>query len=168
MVGRFFGLLVLVSACLGWSPRTASAQAVPAAYGLVTGTVSGIYVSTAIFVAKARTGAYIYSLDDALAPRWELIPVAIMPIGSLVVGLDDGQRLANSVRWAAAGFATGAVVGLGLGTLLRADGGEGQWAGAIIGSAAGLLAGTLYGLVSYDGDQGDPSGGPMLTFRITL
>lgn len=156
---------VLVTAGLFGTPRPSPAQAVPAAYGLFAGTVGGVYVTTGIFVAKARTGAYIYSLEDALVPRWEIIPAAVMPIGSLVLGLADDQRLANSIKWAGAGFVTGAAVGLGLGTLFD-ERGEGQWAGAIIGSAAGLLAGSIYGALAHDDGEGGGIEGPVLSFQV--
>lgn len=166
---RFVVLGLLAAGCLLSTPRTSDAQGVPAAYGLITGTLGGIYVTTGIFVTKARMGSFIYSLEDALAPRWELIPVVVMPVGSVVVGLDDGQRLANGIKWASAGFAAGAVVGLGVGTLLRETGAESQWAGAIIGSAAGLLAGSIYGALSYDEEAGSGGAGfPLFTVRFSL
>lgn len=166
---RIAALGLLGAACLVSTPRDSRAQGVPAAYGLITGTIGGIYVTTAIFVTKARAGSFLYSLEDAFRPRWELFPVVVMPIGSVVVGLDDGQRLANGIKWGSAGFAAGAVVGFGVGTVLRETGGESQWAGAIIGSAAGLLAGSLYGTLSYD-DEEDGSGAdfPLFTLRFPL
>lgn len=164
---RLAAVGVLVAIGLFGSARPSPAQAVPAAYGLFVGTMGGVYVTTGIFVAKARTGAYIYSLEDALAPRWELVPVATMPIGGLVLGLADDQRLANSIKWAGAGFVTGAAVGLGIGTLFH-DRGEGQWAGAIIGSAAGFLAGSIYGALAHDEGNGNGNGteGPVLSFSV--
>lgn len=165
---RFAATGLLVAIGLFGSPRSSPAQAVPAAYGLFTGTVAGVYVTTGIFVAKARTGAYLYSMEDALTPRWELIPIATMPIGGLVLGFADDQRLASSIKWAGAGFVAGAAVGLGASTLLHKTG-EGQWAGAVIGSAAGVLAGSIYGALSHEG--GDGGGGaevPVLSFRIPL
>lgn len=165
---RLFVAAALVAAFLLGAPRDSRAQAVPAAYGLVSGAVAGVYVTTGVFVAKARAGSYLYSLEDALEPRWELVPLAVLPLGSLAIGLDDGQRLANTVKWGGAGFAAGAVVGLGVGTLLRQSGGESQWAGAIIGSATGLLAGWVYGTLSYEDEAGDGVDLPLLTFRIRL
>jgi len=162
------GLLVIVGLLGTPRPSAAQAGAVPAAYGLFTGTVAGVYVSTGIFVAKARTGAYLYSLEDALSLRWELAPVVVMPIGGVVLGLDDDQRLANSLKWAGAGFVAGAAVGIGVGSLFH-ETGEGQWAGGVIGSAAGLLAGSIYGALSHDGGDGGDGGGPevpVLSFRI--
>lgn len=156
---------LLVATGLFAAPRAAPAQAVPAAYGLFTGTVAGVYVTTGVFVLKARTGAYMYSLEDALAPRWELVPAVAMPLGGLVLGLGNDQRLANSLKWAGAGFVAGAAVGLGVGTLFH-ETGEGQWAGAVIGSAAGLLAGSIYGAVSHDSGDGGGVEGPMLSFRV--
>lgn len=162
---RFAVVGALVAAGLVAAPRPAPAQAVPAAYGLFTGTVAGVYVTTGVFVLKARTGAYLYSLEDALTPRWELVPAVAMPIGGLVLGIDDGQRLANSLKWAGAGFVAGAAVGVGVGTLFQ-ETGEGQWAGAVIGSAAGLLAGSIYGAVSHDTGDGGGVEGPVLSFRV--
>lgn len=162
---RFAAVGMLVAAGLFATPRPSAAQAVPAAYGLFVGTVGGVFATTGIFVAKARTGAYIYSLEDAIAPRWELVPVAVMPIGGLVLGLADDQRLANSIKWAGAGFVAGAAVGLGIGTLFD-DTGEGQWAGAVIGGAAGLLAGSVYGALAHDDGEGGGVEGPVLSFRV--
>lgn len=166
-------VVLLAAAAHTVTPRTAEAQGVPAAYGFVAGTFAGGYVTTGVFVAKARAGSYLYSLDDALAPRWEVIPAVAMPIGGFLVGLDDGQRLASSIAWGSAGFAVGTLVGLGAGELFGTTS-QGRWAGAIIGSAAGLLAGSLYGALSYDppaatdqpgGAGGDP---PALVIRIPL
>jgi hypothetical protein len=161
------GLLVAVGLFATARPSAAQTEAVPAAYGLFTGAVAGVYVTTGIFVAKARTGKYLYSLDDAIAPRWELVPVVVMPIGGLVLGLADDQRLANSLKWAGAGFAAGAAVGVGVGSLFH-ETGEGQWAGAVIGSAAGLLAGSIYGALSHEGGNAGNGGaeGPVLSLRI--
>lgn len=151
--------LVLASLVASRPPR-AEAQVVPAAYGLITGTISGAYITTGIFVAKARLGSYLYSSDEALALRWEVAPIVLMPITSLAVGLDDGQRLAESIKWGGAGFALGAVAGFGVSALIiRAEGREDEWASTVIGSAAGLLAGSLYGALSYEGGE-DDGGGP--------
>jgi hypothetical protein len=155
---------VLVSA----RPERSDAQAVPAAYGLITGTISGAYITTGIFVTKARLGSFLYSSDEAFALRWENAPVVLMPIGSLLVGLDDGQRLARSIQWGSAGFALGAVAGFGVSALIiRADGREDEWASTVIGSAAGLLAGSLYGALSYEDDGGD-GGGPGFPIAFSL
>lgn len=121
-------------------------------YGFAAGTAAGAYVTTGIFVARARTGSYIYSLEDALRPRWELLPAVAMPIGGLLLGAEDGQRLASAVAWGGAGFAVGAVVGLGIGELLG-ETSQGRWAGFIIGSATGLLAGTIYGAATYEPNE---------------
>lgn len=170
-------LLMLAAMGLG-RVRQAEAQAVPAAYGTLSGAAAGVLVTTGIFVAKARAGSFIYSLDDALAPRWELIPAVAMPVGGLVMGLDDDQQLARSIAWGGAGFAAGALVGYGIGELFS-DTDQGKWAGAIIGSAAGVLAGSLYGMLSYDSGETSPlpiAGSaqraarrrPLLSFRVPL
>lgn len=142
-------MLLFALLCLAGRPDAARAQEVPAAYGLIAGTAAGVYVTTGIFVARARAGSYIYSLEDVIGPRWELIPAVAMPVGGLLVGAENGQRLASSLVWGGAGFVAGAAVGLGMGELLG-DTSQGRWGGLIIGSAAGLLAGTIYGAVTYD------------------
>jgi hypothetical protein len=136
---------------------------VPATYGALAGGAAGVLVTTGIFVAKARAGSFIYSLDDALAPRWEVVPAVAMPVGGFVMGLDDDQRLARSIAWGGAGFAAGALAGYGIGELFS-DTDQGKWAGAIIGSAAGVLAGSLYGILSYEADGG-PSPVPVANRR---
>jgi hypothetical protein len=151
---------VLVASLVGTRPEPAEAQAVPAAYGLITGTISGVYMTTGIFVTKARLGSYLYSLDEAFRLRWELAPIVLMPIGSVAVGIDDGQRLARSIKYGSVGFALGALAGFGVSALvIRAEGREDEWASTVIGSAAGLLAGSLYGALSYE-DDGAGGGGP--------
>lgn len=144
-------VLVFTVLVVGRAHR-AEAQAVPAAYGLLAGATGGVLVTTGVFVAKSRAGSYLYSLDDALAPRWELIPAVAMPIGAVAMGLDDGQRLARSIAWGGAGFAAGGLVGYVVGDLFG-ETSQARWAGAVIGSAAGLLGGSIFGAASYDGDR---------------
>lgn len=162
--------LVLVGFA-GAHPAKARAQAAPAAYGLVAGATGGVLVTTGVFVAKARAGSFLYSLDDALAPRWELIPAVAMPVGAFAMGLDDGQRLARSIAWGGAGFAAGAVVGYVVGDLFG-ETSQARWAGAVIGSAAGVLGGAIWGAASYDADPaadvGSATESPALVFRVPL
>lgn len=170
---RGASVLLLAGALHAGTPPSADAQAVPAAYGFVAGTFGGAYVTTGVFVAKARAGSYLYSLDDALAPRWEIVPALAMPVGGFLLGLDDGQRLASSLAWGSAGFAAGALVGLGAGELFGTTN-QGRWAGAIIGSAAGLLAGSIYGALTYDPPAEPPApdvpnvAPPALVIRLPL
>lgn len=170
VLGRVVAIFLLAGILHAGKSRIAAAQGVPAAYGLVAGTFGGAYVTTGVFVARARAGSYLYSLDDALAPRWEMIPAVVMPVGGFLLGLDDGQRLASSIAWGGAGFAAGALVGLGAGELFGTTS-QGRWAGAIIGSAAGLLAGSIYGALTYDAPD-EPArfdggaGTPALVIRI--
>ena len=159
--------LLLAASQLAHPPR-AEGQAVPAAYGFISGSAAGLLVTTGIFVAKARAGSYLYSLDDMLAPRWEIVPAFGMPIGAAVLGIADEQRLASSVAWGAGGFAVGALAGYGVGALFS-DTDQGKWAGAIIGAAAGVLAGSIYGVAAHDGGDPVPGGlSPGLTLRIPV
>lgn len=167
----FIGLATIAALALG-HPARAGAQAVPAGYGLLAGAAGGVLVTTGVFVAKARGGSFLYSLEDALAPRWELIPAAAMPIGGFAMGLDDDQRLARSIAWGGGGFAVGALVGYGVGDLFG-ETSQARWAGAVIGSAAGLLGGSIIGAASYEADpqNGNPepaSGSPALVIRLPL
>ncbi|MFW6085120.1 MAG: hypothetical protein ACODAA_07900 [Gemmatimonadota bacterium] len=164
--------LFLLAAVAGTHPAKGRAQAVPAAYGLVAGATGGVLVTTGVFVAKARGGSFLYSLEDALAPRWELIPAVAMPIGGFAMGLEDDQRLARSIAWGGAGFAAGALVGYAVGDLFG-ETSQARWAGAVVGSAAGLLGGSIVGAVTYDADSppgtAAPTGGaPALVVRLPL
>lgn len=165
------GLATIAALALG-NPERADAQAVPASYGLLAGAAGGVLVTTGVFVAKARGGSFLYSLEDALAPRWELIPAVAMPIGGFAMGLDDGQRLARSIAWGGGGFAIGALVGYGVGDLFG-ETSQARWAGAVIGSAAGLLSGSIVGAASYEADPrtGNPepaAGSPALVVSLPL
>ncbi len=171
-LSRCAAIFLLLAAFTLARPAKAEAQAVPAGYGLLAGAAGGVLVTTGVFVAKARAGSYLYSLDDALAPRWELIPAVAMPIGGFTMGLDDGQRLARSIAWGGAGLAAGALVGYGVGDLFG-ETSQARWAGAVIGSAAGLLGGSILGAASYDTDPrtGAPepaAGSPTLVIRLPL
>lgn len=169
---RCIAVLTVFAAIVLGRPARADGQVVPAAYGLLAGSAGGVLVTTGVFVAKARRGSFLYSLEDALAPRWELIPAVTMPIGGLLMGLDDGQRLARSIAWGGAGFAVGALVGYGVGDLFG-DTSQARWAGAVIGSAAGLLGGSIVGAVSYDEDAptgaaGSPNAPAVTVLRLPL
>jgi hypothetical protein len=151
------------------SPSTASSQSTVAksAGGAAAGFVAGTYGMMAIYVTKARFGRYLFSFDDALAVRPEWIPVVAGPITGAWLGQRSGTALGRSLGWGGLGFAGGALVGTGVGHLIWKND-EGRWAGAIIGSALGLLVGSVWG--AHDGLQESPGplgpSGPALQVRI--
>ena len=106
------------------------------------GAVLGFIVTLAIVVAKARTGSYIFGLDDLLAFRWDVLPI---PLGA-IAGFRLGQKRPHSVAWATAcGFGAlilGVIAGALLGGIAWA-GDVGHWAGGVIGGAIGLVAGSV-------------------------
>ena len=53
---------------------------------MVGGAVMGFIVTLAIVVAKARTGSYIFGLDDLLAFRWDVLPIPLGALGGYVAG----------------------------------------------------------------------------------
>ena len=127
-------------------PRPVAAQSTIAlgTAGLATGAFTGIYATTAIYVAKARTGRFLFSVDEFVSLRPETWPIIVAPIAGAVVGLHSGRALGGAVTWGGWGFVLGAVVGGATGQLAW-PGEEGRWAGAIMGSATGLLVGFALG-----------------------
>jgi hypothetical protein len=164
-------LALLTALAFATSPRPLQAQSTVAksAGGAAAGLVAGTYGMLAIYVTKARFGHYLFSAEDALAPRPELLPVVAGPITGAWLGQRSGTALGRSLGWGALGFAGGAAVGAGVGHLIWKDQ-EGRWAGAIIGSALGLLVGSVWG--AHDGleDSSGPDAPavPALEFRIPL
>jgi hypothetical protein len=139
-------------------PRPVDAQSTVAlgAAGLATGAFTGIYTTTAIYVAKARTGRFLFSVDEFLSLRPETLPLIIGPVAGTVVGLHSGRALGGAVTWGGWGFVLGAIVGGATGQLAW-PGEEGRWAGAIMGSATGLLVGLTLGARAR-WDEEDPGG----------
>jgi hypothetical protein len=126
-------------------PRPVAAQQIlPALVGGATGFAAGGYVGIGIITLQARRGHYLYSTEEALG--WHAAPVLIGPAVGFLIGLFDQERLRRTVI----GGAIGGVGGTGVGWLLGQQlwrPPEGKWAGAVIGGAAGLLAGSLAGAI---------------------
>jgi hypothetical protein len=135
-------------------PGEASGQVGSALLGAAGGLVVGGYTTIAIYVTKARFGRYVFSPDELLSLQPEIAPVLVLPVAGAAVGAESTTALGRSAGWGALGFAAGAVVG-GLAGRLVSDTDEAPWAGAIIGSGAGLLLGAILGAI----DGLDESGG---------
>ncbi len=164
LVGLSLALLLPGAA----SPPGAAGQTVPAIAGAAGGFVAGTYVTTAVYVTKARFGRFLFSLDDALTFTPELLPMVAGPVAGGWLGAESKVALGRAVGWGAVGFFGGAALGLGAGHLLWGDV-EGRWAGAIIGSAAGMLTGVVLGaLDGLDDEGGEPAVVPVLSVRIPL
>lgn len=141
------GAMILVRA------EGAPAQVGPALLGAAGGLVVGGYTTVAIYVTKARFGRYLFSPDELVALRPEILPVVVLPVAGAVLGAESTTALGRSAGWGAIGFAAGGVVG-GLTGRLVSDTDEAPWAGAIIGSSAGLLAGAILGAIDGLDDSG--------------
>jgi hypothetical protein len=118
--------------------------------------VVGGYTTVGIYVTKARFGRFLFSPDELTSLRPEIVPVIVAPVAGAWLGAESSTALARSAGWGALGFVAGAAVG-GLTGKLVSDSDEAPWAGAIIGSSAGLLAGAILGAVDGLDDRG---GGP--------
>jgi len=159
-------IALLGGAWLGASPL--QAQALPATLGAVGGLAAGTYTVVGIYVAEARFGKYLYSLDEALSPRLELLPMVAAPIAGVAMGLSDNERLESAGLWGGVALLAGTAVGIPLGRWAWGSG-EGTWAGGIIGGALGLLTGIVAGaLVEPDAPALSGAGGPRIPIGITI
>lgn len=122
-------------------PRPASGQLDRAAVGTLLGAASGAYLSLALTTAAARAGHFAYSPRQAI---WRLTPLPVVAAAGGVLGYRSGDRLRDAVGRGLVGFAAGTAVGALVGNLAW-DGTEGVWSGAVIGSGAGLLIGSVWG-----------------------
>lgn len=163
---RGTALLAAALALQAGTSRPSAAQTVPGVVGAAGGFVAGTYTMMAIYVTKARFGHYLFSLHDALAPTPEILPVVAGPIAGAWLGAESKVALGRAAGWGAAGFVGGAAVGVTLGHLVWGDE-EGRWAGAIIGSAAGMLAGVVLG--ARDGfDDSEPAAATTPLFAVSI
>lgn len=164
---RFLMLAVVLSGALGaLFPRPARAQVGPALLGVAGGAAVGGYTTVAIYVTKARFGRYLFSPDELVSLQPEILPVIVLPVAGAFLGAESTTALGRSAGWGAVGFAAGAVVG-GLTGKLLSDSDEAPWAGAVIGSGAGLLAGVILGAI--DGlDEADAEAPVSLAWSLPL
>jgi len=145
-------------------PARASAQAGAAVAGTVAGAVEGAYLTLTLATAAARAGHYVFTPRQAL---WQLTPIPLMAVAGGTLGYHDVARLRHAVGYGLVGFAAGAVAGSVLGAVIGDDR-ESIWAGAIVASGAGLLAGSLWGALRDLGDGNDTTVVPAITLSIPL
>lgn len=152
------GRAVLVAALLavsamGMGPMRASAQGVgPSVAGAAAGLGVGVYTSMAVHVVRARMGSYLFAADEFFALRFESLPMLAGPVAGAVLGAEDSTALWRAMGWGGVGGLVGAGAGYGLGALLS-DESESRWAGLVIGSATGLVVGSILGATRGDGDS---------------
>lgn len=163
-LARRAALIAVSVAALGL-PAPASAQVVPTIVGTAGGLAAGVYTTVAVYVTKARFGSYLFSVDDLVSIRLETVPVAALPVAGAWLGQQSGEAVWDAALWGGVGFLGGAVAGAGAGELIWGTE-EGRWAGAIIGSALGMLTGaTLGARGALDDSRSDPA---PVTFSFTL
>jgi len=137
------------------APRAAQAQkAVPVLVGGMGGLAAGTYVSLGVVAAEARAGRYLSSPYDAFGFR--SVPVLVGVAAGVVLGAVDEDRLYDAMKTSVAAGAVGFGAGWFAGRSIWEDRG-GRWAGAVIGSAAGIVLGGVVGAIASDGGKDDPA-----------
>ncbi|NNF26286.1 MAG: hypothetical protein HKN73_03565, partial [Gemmatimonadetes bacterium] len=155
---------ILVAVVIAAEPalegRRIEAQVLPAVVGGVGGLLAGAYVTTGVFVLKSRaTGWVMHSVETLIEPAPELLPLVAGPVAGALLGARSSGRLEAGAAWAGIGLASGAGLGALAGHLIW-NSVEGRWAGGIIGSAAGLLVGSVVGAATHDEGGPEPPGIP--------
>lgn len=163
LLGVAFALTLAMAAARPWPARAQGA--LPILVGGGAGLIAGGYVSIGVITAEARVGRYLHSADDALGFR--SLPVLIGGATGVVLGSVDDRRLYNAMLGSVAAGAVGFGVGWLVGTQTSDDVGS-TWAGAVIGSAAGIVLGGVVGMLIPKGDEGSgpPARGIPLAFTI--
>jgi len=166
-IGSEFATALLIALALVCVPAArAGAQVLRATAGAVGGLVAGVIVTTGTVVLEARMGRYIYSLDEMVAIRPEVIPVIAGPVIGALLGVKSPAALERAGVGAALGLAGGIVIGAVAGSVVWPTP-EGRWAGGIIGGATGMLAGAILHATLGSGNDEGPSA-PTATFAIRL
>jgi hypothetical protein len=166
--------LVLATAigvsCVLSNPRLAAAQPLPILVGVAGGAAAGGWTTVATFIARARTGSFVFDADDVAQIRIETLPVLLFPLVGGLIGARSTDRLKAVGAGAGLGAVGGAVLGIGVGAWVG-DTPEALWAGGIIGSALGMLVGGAIGGTRSTSDGGPPSpgsGGGSFSISIPL
>jgi hypothetical protein len=112
--------------------------------GAAIGGFFGFFLTIAVFVGKARAGYYVFSLDDVTAFRWEMIPTWLAVVGAAWLAAQSLRSLGSVVGRGLVGAAVGWPVGWVVGPLLWTER-SAPWAGAVLATAFGLIAGAAWG-----------------------
>ena len=113
-----------------------------AGFGLIIGAAIGFYLTVTIVVAQARAGYYVYSLDDLAQPRWQLLPTILGVAAGTALGWKGLPLLVSTLGLMIGAAVLSIPVGWVAGGLIWI-GDSGSWAGAVLASGLGLLAGAL-------------------------
>lgn len=167
---RVIPMLAILLVCL--VPRQANGQFVSSSLGFLGGVVAGTHMSMGAYVLKSRlTGWNFHSVDEILSPQFETLPVIIAPIAGAVLGASSPGKLSAAATWGGVGLVSGAAAGATVGHFIWGDT-QGRWAGGTIGSAAGLLIGSVLGAaMKSDGsdDEAASAARPrFITFSIPV
>lgn len=162
--------LLLAGALLGFGAPVLHAQkVVPILVGGVSGLAAGTYVSLGVVAAEARAGRYLNSTNDAFGFR--SLPVLVGAGTGIVLGAVNDDRLYNAMLVSASAGAVGFGAGWLVGSAVWEDRG-GKWAGAVIGSATGIVVGGVVGmLLSTDDDSQEdiqPTAGRGIPIGFTI
>lgn len=121
----------------GWIRRSLGAL-----LGLAAGAVVGFYLTLAIFVAEARGGDYVFSLDDLTEVRWQVLPTIVGFVSGVLLGWRSVRALLLTLLVVLVCALALVPVGWFGGSALWV-GRSAPWAGAVLASALGVLGGTL-------------------------
>lgn len=108
--------------------------------GLVVGALYGFLLTVVIFVARARAGIFVFSLDDITTLRWEIIPTLLGLVGGAVLGWRDARVLWRTALAGLVGAVPAGVIGWFVGGAVWL-GSAGPWAGMVIAVGVGLVTG---------------------------
>ena len=118
-----------------WATRVVAALT-----GLLVGAILGFFLTLAVFVAQARQGIYLFSLDDISPLHWQAIPTYLGAAAGAWAGWQGRRILLPGVAFALAGALLLTPVGWFVGSWLWPEI-SGAWAGATLAAALGLLVG---------------------------
>ena len=123
------------TAAAGWVARILSTL-----LGVLVGTSLGFFLTMAIFVAQARRGIYLFSLDEMSALRWEALPTYLGAAVGAWAGWRGRRVLLPGIGFALAGALLLIPVGWVVGSWLWPEI-SGPWAGATLAAALGVPLG---------------------------
>ena len=123
--------------------------------------VSGFVAATGVSIGVGRVTGGMTTVNQGLI-IWGSTITAVVGSGMALAG--NGHRQERAVYAAGVGMLAGAATGFLVESLrTRADGPR-VLAGVLIGASVGVIAGGVYGALSYDGEAADPV--PLMSISI--